>query len=952
MARLPQVRPRGTITPQAPSSISPAEVADPFRQIGDALNRIGGTLRDIQKEDAAYEGQDAVYRDESGTLRINTRPGHSQTARAYNRAAYQAYATRLQGDIRIRGNELRNEAGADVKAFSETWKGFSDQLLVSVPREVRGAVRTMLDQQYSTFSVGISEQKRARDIKTFEGDIKAEIGALDAEMAALARQGGTGTDDYQARKEQLGSLWGELVENPEFTVGEKEAAIAIDRMQARHMSEGIVGDVERTLQTQGVGAARQKAQVLLDDPDLELTPSERRQYFGIANQRINTFKAEAKVALKPVQDHGDAIVKRLKQGVGIDDDDVDQIANQLAAGGDVAGALELISARSSARILKGFALAPDAEQVGALEAAVAPKSKGGRGDNQRSPSGSSVEQTKTLLRGFEGFRSEPYWDVDHWRVGYGSDQVTLSDGSVRRTDRSVRVSRADAERDLDRRVREFEADAAAKAGQYWQGLPPNVKAALSSVTYNYGELPDRLMPAIRSGDPANIAAAINALGGDNGGVNRKRRAKEAALAAGTASIDIDPAVISEMQAEVTRDAKEIWDAIETGMDNGFLPSVDDLDLLTRQMALIDDEDFRSQVVGKLQSDEAARALAELPADEAQALSETLSAAAELDGVSVAQQEITKAIRDAQQERVKALKTDPIDYAQRTGIVGRHPGVDPSSQGFGEALAANQRTVSVLRERGDIGNVSALRPSEEAVLQQHLVSSTPAQQAATFATMAQNLSPETYQATMAGLAGKDGTRVMAMAGSLMEYDPIVAEGVLRGAQLLKENAKLAPSNTDDNRATVDDLLLPSAFAPGLEGARQTFLEAARARYADLSNQVGDTSGDLVEDRMTQAIEEVTGGVVEMNGGMLVAPSYGMGQDQFDAALSDVSESDIAAAAFEDGTPITLREFRRQTRLRSIGAGEYLVEIGPRDRPTFLVDGDASGQPFVFRFRGLE
>ena len=34
-----------------------------------------------------------------------------------------------------------------------------------------------------------------------------------------------------------------------------------------------------------------------------------------------------------------------------------------------------------------------------------------------------------LIKRFEGFRTTPYWDVNAYRTGYGSDTVTLADGA-------------------------------------------------------------------------------------------------------------------------------------------------------------------------------------------------------------------------------------------------------------------------------------------------------------------------------------------------------------------------------------------------------------------------------------------------------------------------------------------------------------------------------------------
>lgn len=139
------------------------------------------------------------------------------------------------------------------------------------------------------------------------------------------------------------------------------------------------------------------------------------------------------------------------------------------------------------------------------------------------------DPTLALIKQFEGFRETPYWDVNALRTGYGSDTVTLSDGTVQRVGDGTRVSREDADRDLQRRVQtEFMPIAAKAVGEdLFNSLAPNQKAALTSITYNYGKLPASVAAAVRSGDPQAAADAIVALGSHNDGINAGRRAQEA-----------------------------------------------------------------------------------------------------------------------------------------------------------------------------------------------------------------------------------------------------------------------------------------------------------------------------------------------------------------------------------------------------------------------------------------
>ena len=149
--------------------------------------------------------------------------------------------------------------------------------------------------------------------------------------------------------------------------------------------------------------------------------------------------------------------------------------------------------------------------------------------------GPRQDLTTELIKQREGFIERPKYDVNAYRAGYGSDTVTLPDGTVQKVTPGMSVSREDAERDLQRRIQtEFVPKAAAKVGEdVWSGLPENTRAALTSVAYNYGTIPSRIVPAVQSGNPEAIARAIESLADDNKGINAGRRMQEANIARGT-----------------------------------------------------------------------------------------------------------------------------------------------------------------------------------------------------------------------------------------------------------------------------------------------------------------------------------------------------------------------------------------------------------------------------------
>lgn len=139
-----------------------------------------------------------------------------------------------------------------------------------------------------------------------------------------------------------------------------------------------------------------------------------------------------------------------------------------------------------------------------------------------------IEQAKALLRKEEGFRDSPYWDVNAHRVGYGSDTTVTAEGKVVRVTQGMKITREDAERDLDYRLMQREgAQVQKQLGDTWNKLSDSARAGLASVGYNYGSLPKSVVAAARTGDPMAIAAAVAALP-----ANKARRQREAALIRG------------------------------------------------------------------------------------------------------------------------------------------------------------------------------------------------------------------------------------------------------------------------------------------------------------------------------------------------------------------------------------------------------------------------------------
>lgn len=148
-----------------------------------------------------------------------------------------------------------------------------------------------------------------------------------------------------------------------------------------------------------------------------------------------------------------------------------------------------------------------------------------------SPATGDYGDISNTIIGFEGYRDTAYWDVNAYRTGFGSDTITLEDGTVQKVTKGTKINRADAERDLARRINEeFIPSIVSEVGQEaWDALSVGTKKALASITYNYGDLPNSIAKAVKSGDVEAIKAAIENRRNDNAGVNYKRRMTEASF---------------------------------------------------------------------------------------------------------------------------------------------------------------------------------------------------------------------------------------------------------------------------------------------------------------------------------------------------------------------------------------------------------------------------------------
>lgn len=184
-----------------------------------------------------------------------------------------------------------------------------------------------------------------------------------------------------------------------------------------------------------------------------------------------------------------------------------------------------------------------------------------------------VADTASLIRRKEGYRSRPYWDVNAWRIGYGSDTITKADGSVIKVTPGMEITREDAERDLQRRIPEFQRQGIIQhVGQSsWDKLNSQTKAALTSLAYNYGSISrlDALKRAIAANDKNMIAQAIESYAGHNEGVNYSRRMEEARMVRNSSDATPEATAIPQLPQGLDPKLVEDYGRMSPGQQRNF-----------------------------------------------------------------------------------------------------------------------------------------------------------------------------------------------------------------------------------------------------------------------------------------------------------------------------------------------------------------------------------------------
>ena len=198
--------------------------------------------------------------------------------------------------------------------------------------------------------------------------------------------------------------------------------------------------------------------------------------------------------------------------------------------------------------------------------------------------------------------------------------------------------------------------------------------------------------------------------------------------------------------------------------------------------------------------------------------------------------------------------------------------------------------------------------------------------------------------------------MAIAGGIAMSDPNSSRSILEGHEILKSQHDIIPK-TDDYQATIMEGM---GGAYPREGHFKAIRQSVDAAYAFLSKQAGDRSGVIVPERAQEAINMVTGGLIEMSTGWgpfgsdykIPPPVRGMTHDDFDSYIRDVHTEAWRENGGVEGYDHDYEELRddmRKGRVRLVPTAdnEYALVSHVFDPPRALYKNDTE-ELFMFKY----
>lgn len=1004
---LPQPGP--LVTAQAPTpKLSAQDIQQPYSELADTLKKFGEGSESFAENAATQAGYKAVTRDADGNVQITKMPIIGPASHNYEAAMKVAALTDGESAAKNTEIKLRREYPTDPEGYLTAANAARDKTVADYASkgapEVGLALGRSMDNTIAQSYRGLWAEKQKTDLASAGKSIDSGIQDATDNLTALARGGDTSSDAFQQSLDKVKTLLDQKVKNPLFAYPKEQADFDLQHLQGQLRGQAFLNQIDQAYQSaptkaDGARTALERAKDILTNPDVKISQQERQQFFSravgeihqneaIRKQDLNEARA-AVTSLKMVQAYGGTIYPS----------DIEGAANALRASGGVGDVARLYAWSSRADLHDDFGRQPLSQQNSDIQtlSGGGPITKSYVNTTFRIESGGNPNAVTGSNRGLGQFGPE-----EERRFGLNDANRTNPDAQARALQLEANQNRPKLTAALGRPPTEAELYIAHQQGaaggpallanpdkpaweaiRQFYGSDAVAKKAITGNIPSDNPLKGVPVEQISAGQFTDMWKAKYAhFAGQP--VDTAQSGQPIQLASNAPGVAGLSAPASAMWQQANRihvadqTASQEWKRVYQDWNNeGIRPPDDtvlqianaaraakDWPLLDQIGVDIDGKETGGGLLGRMRGVEA---MGGQPLPQQQAQIGQMQSEGAAGNLQPGMQAMLKDLQRKNAAITAGLEKNPITTAVSNlpQLQGKQPA--PLDYSDPAMLAAG------LKFRGQIAQIAAntwqsgpVAALDQADLNQ-MKSVLQGPDVATKATVlsALNTLPEDVRnATLSKLAKEGGPdmAVSAAAATLLPSDPNVAQSILRGQMALKTDKAFWPKGQGEEQAVTEAMnksLPPNVFGLAArtdpQGPYATTQGMVKARYADLSAQASDVSGTLNKDRLTQAVNDVTGGVLDHNGAPLIAPQRGMSQADFDRTLNGVNEADLANVTTLNGAPVTPDYLRANAQLESVGQGRYLVRLGKdTGRPIYAYQGANTEAPqkFVLDLRGRQ
>lgn len=235
MAEATTVQPQSVVTSEAPvSHVSGAEVAQPYQELAQGLDKVGEGLEAVATPLAERAGLQSVTTDDQGNLSVTKLPIFGAAGVAYSRAQKFSYlaqgdAAAKQADIEI-SRQHPNDPDAYVAAANKYRDGVVQKATDNAGPEVGLSLSRTIDANTILNYRRLWAQKQETIKKNFDGDTRAAIESKSEDLISLIKAGGANTPQAEQLINDIHTIVGERSSNPILEASKGQGDLVIKKL--------------------------------------------------------------------------------------------------------------------------------------------------------------------------------------------------------------------------------------------------------------------------------------------------------------------------------------------------------------------------------------------------------------------------------------------------------------------------------------------------------------------------------------------------------------------------------------------------------------------------------------------------------------------------------------------------------------------------------------------------